>query len=194
MKKVSAVFLFFIISFLICGAGYKGTLPDLNRQNEILPVNNKQKQADILPLDKLTLPVLNNEPVDTIKLEYIEDVNEILRRLGLLQEVLTTDKSFKNFVAGANVLDLVTDNFLQKYPDERFKFTNEKILNINYDTQQIKDYWIKINKNAPYVSYYTTEGAYSGAVLNEQLNNFSKVLKYAITDIKKDIDYLTRVR
>ena len=86
------------------------------------------------------------------------------------------------------------ENFLEKFSNERFLKINEKLSNINYDTQQIKDYWIKINKNAPYVSYYTTEGAYSGAVLNEQLNNFSKVLKYAITDIKKDIDYLTRVR
>ena len=85
-------------------------------------------------------------------------------------------------------------NFIEKFPDERFSQTNEKLSNINYDTQQIKDYWIKINKNAPYVSYYTTKGAYSGAVLNEQLNSFSKVLEYAIQQIKDDVYILTRAR
>lgn len=194
VKKILNISLIFMLAFLVQGAGYKGTLPDLNRKQEVVPVNLKTPTADVLPLDKLTIPVLNNAPVDKIRLQYIEEMNDMIRQLERLNEILDTDKSFKNFVAAANVLNLTANDFIEKFPEERFAKTNEKLANINYDTQQIKDYWIKINKNAPYVSYYTTKGAYSGAVLNEQLKNFSTVLKYAIREIKEDITYFTRLR
>ena len=97
-------------------------------------------------------------------------------------------KSFKNYIASANVLNLTTQNVLSQFTAERFSVTNTALKNINHDVQSIKDYWIKINKNAPYVSYYTTQGAYSGSVLNEQLNNFAKVLDYARRDITNKLN------
>lgn len=196
VKKIFAISLLLVCTVFLNGSGYKGTLPDLNREQpkEETPLKFNLPAADVLPLDKLTIPVMNNAPVDKTKNQYVEEMTDIIRQLERLKEILDSDKSFKNFVAAANILNLTATNFIEKFPDERFAQTNEKLSNINYDTQQIKDYWIKINKNAPYVSYYTTKGAYSGAVLNEQLNNFSKVLEYAIQQIKDDVYILTRAR
>jgi len=187
VKKIFTYIFLIAVTFLINGSGYKGTLPDLptTKSEQPKPVNNPA--VDILPLDKLTIPVRNNGPIDKIGIKYTQDITEAIRQLERIKEILDTNKSYKNFVAAANVLDLTTSNIQQEFTQERFKTTNEKLSNINHDTQQIKNYWITINKNAPYVSYYTTKGAYSGAVLNEQLNNFSKVLEYAIRDIKSSL-------
>ena len=188
MKKIFVYIFLIATAFSISGAGYKGTLPDLTTtQNEQLPKPINTPAADVLPLDKLTIPVRHNGPIDKIGIKYTQDLTEAIRQLERIKEILDGDKSYKNFVAAANVLDLTTTNILNEFPQERFEKTNQKLSDINHDTQQIKNYWIIINKNAPYVSYYTTQGAYSGAVLNEQLNNFSKVLEYAIRDIKSSL-------
>ncbi len=188
MKKIFTYIFLIAVAFLINGSGYKGTLPDLpTTKNEQLPNLINNPSSDILPLDKLTIPVRNDGPIDKIGIKYTQDITEAIRQLERIKEILDTNKSYKNFVAAANVLDLTTSNILKEFPQERFEVSNQKLSDINYDTQQIKNYWITINKNAPYVSYYTTKGAYSGAVLNEQLNNFSKVLEYAIRDIKSSL-------
>ena len=45
------------------------------------------------------------------------------------------------------MLNICSQNVLDKYPDKRFSNTNKILSDINYDTQQIKRYWIQINKN-----------------------------------------------
>ena len=190
MKKKLFGLLIIFCAILLQGSGYKGTLPDLNNR-EIPAVNKEEKPPvnDILPLDKLTLPVKQVKKVDKVAVKYQEDMLEALRQLERIKEVLDGDKSFKNFVAGANVLNLTVQNIQEEFKnEERFQNTIQKLSNINDDTQATKEYWIKINKNAPYVSYYTTKGAYSGAVLNKQLNDFSEVLGSAIRDLKKEFN------
>jgi len=184
LKKHLSLPLILLSSIIISGAGYKGTLPDLN----IVPVNEKQETKvptkEILPLDKLTIPVKNPEKIDKTLTKYTADMNNAISQLERLQEILKGDKSFKNFIAAANILDLTTQNISNEFQENRFYPANSLLENICYDVQQMKNYWIKVAKNAPYVSYYSTQGAYSGAVLNEQLNNFSEVLTYAIQDLK----------
>ena len=189
MKKSLYISLFVLCVFFFQGSGYKGTLPDLNNRKDIPVVNQEKKpsQNDILPLDKLTLPVKQVSKADKVQIKYQEEMLEAIGQLERIKEVLDGDKSFKNFVAAANVLNLTTENIQEEFKKEaRFSDTIRKLSDINDDTQTIKNYWIKINRNAPYVSYFLTQGAYSGAVLNEHLNNFSNVLDYAIRDLKKD--------
>ena len=190
-KKILSVLILFC-AFLLQGSGYKGTLPDLTKR-EVPAVNKEETQQppmnDILPLDKLTLPVKQVKKVDKVAVKYQEEMLDAIRQLERIKEVLDGDKSFKNFVAGANVLNLTVQNIQEEFKNEgRFQQTIQKLSYINTDTQATKDYWIKINKNAPYVSYYTTQGAYSGAVLNKQLNDFSGVLDFAIRDLKKEFN------
>ena len=191
MKKSFYICLLMFCSFLLQGSGYKGTLPDLNNRKDVPAVNQEKKapQNDILPLDKLTLPVKQVSKVDKVQVKYQESMLDAIGQLERIKEVLDGDRSFKNFVAAANVLNLTTENIREEFKNEaRFAKTIGKLSDINDDTQTMKDYWIKINKNAPYVSYYVTRGAYSGAVLNEQLNNFSNVLEYAIRDLKQEFN------
>lgn len=184
MKKFLIFSLIVSTSIMLCGSGYKGTLPDLN----IMPVNEKKEiktpTKEILPLDKLTIPMKKPEKVDKTLTKYIADMNNAITQLERLQGILQGDKSFKNFIAAANMLDLTTQNIISEFKENRFYPANALLENICYDVQQIKNYWIKVAKNAPYVSYYATQGAYSGAVLNEQLNSFSEVLTFAIQDLK----------
>ncbi len=187
MKKIFAVILITMSTMALSGAGYKGTLPNLDANKSDFVTPSKKNAGDILPLDKLTIPIRNTKIVDKVGVKYTEEMIEVVRQLERIKEVLDTDKSYKNFIAAANVLNLTSQNVLDKYQEERFTATNKLLSDINDDTQQIRDYWIKINRNAPYVSYYTTKGAYSGAVLNEQLNNFSNVLGYAIRELKESI-------
>lgn len=188
MKKSLLVLVIVLCSGILQGSGYKGTLPDLTNRKDFPAVLKEKKKTngDILPLDKLTLPVKQNKNTDKVAVKYQESMLYAIEQLERIKEVLDGDKSFKNFVAAANVLDLTTENIKTEFQEERFENTIKKLSDINDDTQSIKNYWIKINKNAPYVSYYTTQGAYSGAVLNEQLNNFSSVLGYAIRDLRTE--------
>lgn len=188
LKKILVGILSIFFSCALSGAGYRGTLPELSPINSPLPKPVDASVIDVLPLDKLTIPINPNAPVDKLGNAYKADMIEVLRQLERMKEVLDSNKSYKNFIAAANVLDLTTQNILDKYPQERFVSTNKVLSNINYDVQQIKDYWIKINKNAPYVSYYTTQGAYSGTVLRDQLDRFSNVLGYAIKELKKALN------
>lgn len=191
MKKSFYICLLLFLSFLLQGSGYKGTLPDLSNRKDLPAVNteNKPPQNDILPLDKLTLPVKQVSKADKVQVKYQESMLDAIEQLERIKEVLDGDKSFKNFVAAANVLNLTTENIQEEFKnEERFSDTIKKLSDINDDTQTMKDYWIKINKNAPYVSYYVTRGAYSGTVLNEQLNSFSNVLGYAIRDLRQEFN------
>ncbi len=187
MKKSFSLLLILLTSVCISGSGYKGTLPDLSIKEVNLESAKPKKNPknNILPLDKLTIPSRQVVPVDKELDLYKEYMTNIFMQMDRLHEILSGDKSFKNYVASANVFDLTSNNVISKFKSERFYSANIALDNINHDVQQIKNYWIKINKNAPYVSYYTTQGAYSGAVLNEQLNNFAKVLEYAKRDITK---------
>ena len=189
MKKSLYICLLFCFAFLLQGSGYKGTLPDLSNRKDFPAIEQEKKspQNDILPLDKLTLPVRQKSKIDKVQVKYQESMLDAIGQLERIKEVLDGDKSFKNFVAAANVLNLTTENIREEFKNEdRFADTIRKLSDINDDTQAMKNYWIKINKNAPYVSYYVTQGAYSGAVLNEQLNNFSNVLGYAIRDLRQE--------
>ena len=117
MKKFLTLSILIISSFVLSGSGYKGTLPDLNIKNEI-PANLKQEAApEILPLDKLTIPI-KNKIIDKERAEYTNEMVEVIRQIERIKEVLDTDKSFKNFVAGANVLDLTTETILKKFPEK----------------------------------------------------------------------------
>ena len=170
---------------MLGGSGYKGTLPDLGISKDNSKTKPVEKtELEILPLDKLTIPIKNTKPIDKIGDKYTQDLGEAIKQLERIKEILDNNKSFKNFVAAANVLDLTTTNILNEFHQERFAKSNKLLDDINYDTQQIKTYWIQINKNAPYVSHYKTKGAYSGENLNKQLNNFSRVLGHAIREIK----------
>lgn len=188
LKKVSVGILLLFFSCILSGAGYRGTLPELSPINSPIPKPVDASVIDVLPLDKLTIPINPNDPVDKLGNAYKSEMIDVLRQLERMKEVLDSNKSYKNFVAAANVFDLTTQNILDKYPQERFKNTNKLLYNVNYDVQQIKDYWIKINKNAPYVSYYTTQGAYSGSVLREQLDKFSNVLGYAVRELRRSLN------
>ena len=191
MKKILFSVLIVCCGFFLQGSGYKGTLPDLNNRKNEFPVNEEQKLPanDILPLDKLTLPVKQVEKVDKVAVKYQESMLDAISQLERIKEVLDGDKSFKNFVAAANVLNLTTQNIQEEFKrEERFSATILKLSDINDDTQDMKNYWIKINKNAPYVSYYNTQGAYSGEVLNEQLNKFSNVLGFAISNLRQEFN------
>ena len=189
MKKIISAGLILIFAFLLQGSGYKGTLPDLSARKDV-PATNKEKKksnTDILPLDKLTMPVKKDSKVDKVQVKYQESMLDAIGQLERIKEVLDGDKSFKNFIAAANVLTLTTENIKEEFKyEDRFAGTIGKLSNINDDTQKMKNYWIKINKNAPYVSYYTTQGAYSGEVLRDQLNKFSNLLGYAIRDLRKE--------
>lgn len=189
MKKRLYICLIMFCSFFLQGSGYKGTLPDLSNRKDFPVVNQEKKkpQNDILPLDKLTLPVKQVSKADKVLVKYQESMLDAIGQLERMKEVLDGDKSYKNFVAAANILNLTTQNIQEEFKNEdRFSDTIRKLSDINDDAQTMKDYWIKINKNAPYVSYYVTQGAYSGAVLNEQLNNFSNILGYAIRDLRSE--------
>ncbi len=191
MKKSFFVCLILFCSILLQGSGYKGTLPDLSNRKDFPAVNEEKNlpSNDILPLDKLTLPVKQVSKTDKVAVKYQESMLDAIGQLERIKEVLDGDKSFKNFVAAANVLNLTTQNIQEDFKrEDRFSDTINKLSDINEDTQAMKDYWIKINKNVPYVSYYITQGAYSGAVLNEQLNNFSNILGYAIRDLKNEFN------
>lgn len=165
--------------------GYKGTLPDLSIQQEHMIEQEVPQTIDILPLDKLTLPVKKPVKTDKVLDNYISDMTNVQNQLDRLTEILKGDKSFNNYIASANVLNLTTQNILHQYKEERFKNSNKVLSDINDDVQTIKNYWIKVNKNAPYVSVYATDGVYTGATLNNQLNKFIKVLEYANHDLKQ---------
>ena len=187
MKKTFLLILILCVSFLLKGEGYKGTLPDLSIKRDYMIKKEEPKTIDVLPLDKLTLPVKREVKTDKVLDGYITDMTNVQNQLERLTEILKNDKSFSNYIASANVLNLTTQNILDKYKEQRFERANKVLSDINDDVQTIKDYWVKVNKNSPYVTVYMTDGVYTGAALNNQLNNFINVLEYANRDLKNKI-------
>lgn len=186
MGKNLSFFIILVAIFIFNGSGYKGTLPDLDLNLKQINFTEKKQPApksDILPLDKLTIPVKQVVKIDKVEAKYKQDITEIVRQLTRIKEVLDNDKSFKNFIAAANVFDLTTKTLLKEFDEERFKQTNKTISDINHDIGQIKNYWIAINSNVQYVSSYETNGSYSPAILNTELNKFANTLQYPIREL-----------
>mgnify|MGYP007070031826 CR=1 FL=1 len=100
MKK-SLIFSLIMLSLILQGSGYKGTLPDLTIKKDVPQTTPKEEKSDtdILPLDKLTLPVKKVSKVDRVALKYQESMLDAIGQLERIKEVLDGDKSFKNFIA-----------------------------------------------------------------------------------------------
>ena len=98
MKKIFAIVVIIVLASFLKASGYKGTLPDLTIKKTETFQNDTVKNLDILPLDKLTIPVKQPVKTDKVLLEYIDDITDAQRQLERLIEILQNDKSFKNFV------------------------------------------------------------------------------------------------
>lgn len=191
MKKSIGLVLILICSNLMTGSGYVGELPELlPKPAKMQPDTPSEKEVeafDILPLDKLTIP--SEFKTSLIKdgdyERYQKDVKEILRQIEKLKKITDEDRSVKYFVACSNNLNITVSDFKKKYKDKKYFRTYKVISDINDDSQTMRDYWYNINKNQQFVSYYKTNGSYSEAALNQNLAKFSKVLEYAIRELKK---------
>ncbi|MDD3594419.1 MAG: hypothetical protein PHX18_07320 [Candidatus Gastranaerophilales bacterium] len=191
MKKSLGLVLILVCTNLLTGSGYVGELPELlpvpNKMQPDMPAQEAVDAFEILPLDKLTIPPEFKPSLikDSEYEQYEKDVAEIRRLLEKIKQITDEDKSVKYFVASSNTLNLTVSDFKRKYKHKKYFRTYKVISDVNDDSQTMRDYWYDINKNQQFVSYYKTKGSYSEAALNQSLAKFSKILEYAIRELKR---------
>ena len=180
------ILLILLIPIFLSGAGYVGTLPDLGINDVPLPEKTDNAYNDLLPLNKLTIPVKYKKSVidETPYAIQQKDIVEITRLMQKLSNIINGDNSIKKFVANANILNLYVKNYNSKYQGDIYNNQKELLNTINEDTIKMKNYWLYCEKNKNYLLNYDTAGEFSQTHLENVKNEYRQYLDKAILDLK----------
>ena len=115
MKKIFYVFSIIFCMLLTTGAGYQGTLPDLDAEMSYKIKSTKLKHAPFMQSDKepvlQEVPKTNKEYVDIIikksrTSEYVKDIQPVISLLDKFKTYIEDDKDIQMFNAiASNYLD-----------------------------------------------------------------------------------------
>jgi hypothetical protein len=196
LKFLKSFLILLILPFLCSagskGAGYKGSLPDLNKALEPEQSQNTVKYPDakdILPLDLNEVQVLNKKLMtqNNKYAQYNSDVEEIVQLVKKLKDNIKTKKSVQDYNAVASIINLYVKSFEQKYANKKeSRFKSYKVLiDLNYNIQIMGNYWIDSNSKIQYVSNYKTAGFYSGSSVDKNLKKLLQIIENTLVVLKK---------
>ena len=176
MKKIFTSLLLFITVFLTSGAGYMGTLPDVEAEFSYLRKEHSAKsspQYTVEELDKKTekelkpIPRDDNNYVDIIikrdkSTKYLNDVNSVIIILEKLRQCLNTDGNIQRFNA-------IVSNFIDNvyYIQEEYKDKPEsnymsysRLILLSSEARETANYWTQGKLSEPYIPYNSTSNIY----------------------------------
>ena len=196
MKKFLTSILLFITVFLTTGAGYMGTLPDVEAEFSYL---RKEHSAKSMPaytveeLDKKTekdlkpIPREDKDYVDIIikkdkSTKYLDDVNSVIIILEKLRKCLNTDGNIQRFNAiVSNLIDHVY-YIQEEYKDkpEANYLSYSKLIILSAEAREAANFWTQGKLTEPYIPYTSSSNVYKKEDLEVKkqklLNDVSETL------------------
>ena len=199
MKKIFKKLIFLFVCIVLCsGAGYKGTLPNINQQFEYKVPKTEVTKGLYKPIDDTEkkptfkkVPRENQAYIDIILKKdktspYINDLNDVILILEKMQKCIEKNGSIQKFNAIASSIIDHADYMSKKYENspERYYISFAKLQNI---AQQARALATLRCESQVYIKYLTYQGdgqMYSQQSIDRQIQIFENELDNAIRIMK----------
>ena len=200
MKRLLYIFSLLIIAVMSTGAGYVGTLPDVEAEFSYMKKEHKEKAAaqySVEELDKENENKLKPIPRDDdtyidiiIKRDktskYTNDINSIIKILEKLRICLNTNGNIQIFNAiVSNLIDnieYVHTEYKDK-PESNYNSYN-KLLMLSSQARETATFRTKSNALQKYLPYSSTDNIYTKENLDVKLENLLKSVNETIYVLK----------
>lgn len=197
MKKILSVISLIFIVIITTGAGYVGTLPDVEAEFSYLKKQGSSEQSmapfSIEELDKQNekelkpIPRDNDNYVDIIikkdkTTKYLNDVNSVIMILEKLRVCLNTDQNIQRFNA-------IISNLIDNIEYIRVEYSNKpesnylsysRLLNISAEAREVASFRMQGAASEKYLPYTSEQNIYTKETLQNKmdslLNNVNETL------------------
>lgn len=196
MNKFFTIFLLIIVVLTTTGAGYMGSLPDIDAEFSYLRKQSSEKSMapyNIEELDKQNeeqlrpIPREDENYVDIIikkdkTTQYIKDINSVILILEKLRQCLNTNQDIQRFNAiVSNLIDNV-EYIRQEYRDkpESNYLSYSRLINISANAREVANFRTQGLASEKYLPYTSENNVYTKEALNGKLesllNNVNETL------------------
>ena len=189
-----------ISSILTIGAGYNGTLPDI--ESEFIHLQKQHSENASTPytieeLDKQNeeklkpIPRDNDSYVDIIikkesSSQYLNDVNDVIVILEKLRKCINTDNDIQKFNAiVSNLIDNV-EYIKTEYKDkpESNYISYNRLIQMSYIARDVANFRTQELINEKYIPYTSTNNTYTNENYNSKMDNLFTFLNDTIFILK----------
>ena len=196
MKKFLVLGLLFVVSLTTTGAGYMGTLPDVEAEFYYLKKEKSEKAMPAYSVEELDkqnenelrpIPREDEDYVDIIikkdkTSQYISDVNSVIMILEKLRKCLNTDGDIQKFNAiVSNLIDnvyYIQEEYKNKPESNYISYT--RLINISQEARKVANFRMQGNLSSSYVPYTSADNIYTkenlDIKLKKLLNNVNETL------------------
>ncbi len=200
MKKVFyKLFIFFLAIFVCSGAGYRGSLPDIEAEFETQreaipqptkPIFNTSGSNNLNPKYKKA-PRENPQYIDIILKKdktspYINDLNDVIVLLEKMKKCIDNNGSVQKFNAIASSIIDHADFIAQKYADrpEKYYISFVKLQSIAAEARSLATLRCESQVYIKYLTYQGEGQVYSPKSINAQIEFFRDQLEITIRILK----------
>lgn len=199
MKKIcTKIFILFFICFFTSGAGYKGSLPNIDSQFEYLkttpkvtkPLFNSLDDVENVPQYK-RVPRENPSYIDIILKKdktspYINDLNDVITLLEKMNKCIKNHGSVQKFNAIASSIIDHADYMGEKYADrpERYYISFAKLQSIAAQARSVATLQCESQIYIKYLTYQGEGQVYSKDSMKRQIELFQEELEKTIRILK----------
>ncbi len=187
MKKILTVMLLFITAVITTGAGYVGTLPNVEAEFEYMKKQSSENASapySVEELDKQNenqlrpIPRNNDSYVDIIikkdkTTKYFNDINDVIIILEKLRKCLNTNGDIQLFNAiVSNFIDNV-EYIKQEYKDkpESNYLSYNRIITLSAEARETANFRTQGLAYEKYLPYTSSNNIYTKESLNSKLES-----------------------
>lgn len=203
MKKIfskifSRIFIILCAASICTGAGYKGSLPNIEGNFDYVRTTPQVTKPIFNPMDETQgypqykkAPRENKAYIDIILKKdktspYINDLNDVILILEKMKKCVDTNGSIQKFNAIASSIIDHADYMNEKYANkpERYYISFAKLQNIAVQARNIATLRCESQVYIKYLTYQGDGQVYSKDSINRQMQMFSRELADAIKIMK----------
>lgn len=191
MKRIKYILPILIFALLSSGAGYKGSLPQIEPQFDYIkstpkttqPLFNANDELDAPP-NYVKTPRDNKTYIDLILKKdktspYINDLNDVIPILEKMQKCIDEQGNVQKFNAIASSIIDHADYLNEKYADkpEKYYITFKKLQELSAQARAIATLRCESQIYIKYMTYQNEGQVYSKENIQRQVTYFSHELK-----------------
>lgn len=196
MKKILAVFCLIFVVLTTTGAGYMGTLPNVDAEFSYLKKESSEKSMAPYTIEQLDeqnanelkpIPRDDENYVDIIikkdkSTKYISDVNSVIIIIEKLRKCINTNQDIQKFNAiVSNLIDNV-EYITQEYKDkpESNYLSYARLINLSNEAREVANFRMQGKNAEKYLPYTSSNNVYTKenyeVKMESLLNNVSDTL------------------
>ncbi|MBR6162421.1 hypothetical protein IKQ26_00820 [bacterium] len=201
LKRFSILLILLTVAFFTTGAGYVGTLPDIEAEFGYLrkdvqeksvgpadvPTLSPQEESQLKEIPRRNAQYVNIMIQKDKTSEYEKDVNEIIIILQKLQKVIYLNQNIQKFNAVvSNYIDHAA--YLQKkYGDKKESnyVSFKQILNFSNQARSVAILWSESQEYQSFLPYTTPNNKYTKENLDLNMMKLQKSLEDTLFILKK---------